>query len=262
MSTGLGTETATVWSGYMEGALQAGERVAAEVLAKRSSSGLGSEYPVSHQNGAPRMAYEMQIRGTQDQVKIRSPWAAALLPIITLGIYHLVWWYRINRELRDYGKAKGYDLGQNPTNSVLALFPGGLIIVPALITYWRGTKRVMGASRLAGKEPLNGWIAIILYLLLAPGLWAYIQVSLNDVWRQEADALPGQELPPAPAGEMPPPLPSEQQRRPSRRHPGSNRPPPSSRRARRAVASGPISASQRRHVPRGSLRSVLWTALS
>ena len=27
-----GTETATVWSGYMEGALQAGERVAAEVL--------------------------------------------------------------------------------------------------------------------------------------------------------------------------------------------------------------------------------------
>ncbi|HEU5141983.1 MAG TPA: FAD-dependent oxidoreductase, partial [Solirubrobacterales bacterium] len=27
-----GTETATVWSGYMEGALQAGERAAAEVL--------------------------------------------------------------------------------------------------------------------------------------------------------------------------------------------------------------------------------------
>jgi monoamine oxidase len=27
-----GTETATVWSGYMEGALQAGERVAAEVV--------------------------------------------------------------------------------------------------------------------------------------------------------------------------------------------------------------------------------------
>ena len=28
-----GTETATVWSGYMEGALQAGERAAGEVLA-------------------------------------------------------------------------------------------------------------------------------------------------------------------------------------------------------------------------------------
>jgi hypothetical protein len=157
------------------------------------------------------MAYEMRIRGTQDEVKIRSPWAAALLPIITLGIYHLVWWYKINRELRDYGQAKGYDLGQNPTNSLLALFPGGLIVVPALITYWRGVKRVMGASRLAGKEPLNGWIAIILYVLLAPGLWAYIQVSLNDVWREEAEALPGAELPPSPSSELPPPLPQDQQ---------------------------------------------------
>jgi Domain of unknown function (DUF4234) len=56
------------------------------------------------------MAYELQIRNSQERVKIRSPWAVALLPIVTLGIYHLVWWYRINRELRDYGRAKGYDL--------------------------------------------------------------------------------------------------------------------------------------------------------
>jgi Domain of unknown function (DUF4234) len=155
------------------------------------------------------MAYEMQIRQSQDRVKIRSPWAAALLPIITLGIYHLVWWYRINREMRDYGKAKGYDLGQNPTNSVLALFPGGLIIVPALITYWRGVKRVMGASKLAGQEPVNGWIAIILYVLIAPALWAYVQVSLNKVWEAEAEAIEGELAPPAPADTMPPRLPDE-----------------------------------------------------
>ncbi|HEY1855119.1 MAG TPA: DUF4234 domain-containing protein [Solirubrobacterales bacterium] len=37
------------------------------------------------------MAYEMKIRGTQEEVKVRSLWAVALLPIITLGIYHLVW---------------------------------------------------------------------------------------------------------------------------------------------------------------------------
>jgi Domain of unknown function (DUF4234) len=155
------------------------------------------------------MAYEMQIRGTESKVKIRSPWAAALLPIITLGIYHLVWWYRINRELRDYGQAKGYDLGQNPTSSVLALFPGGLIIVPALITYWRGTKRVQGAARVGGQEPVNGWIALILYLLLAPGLWAYLQSSLNNVWRSEAEALPGRPEPPAPSDQMPPPFPQD-----------------------------------------------------
>jgi hypothetical protein len=155
------------------------------------------------------MAYEMQLRQSQDRVKIRSPWAAALLPYITLGIYHLVWWYRINRELRDYGKAKGYDLGQNPTNSLLALFPGGIIVVPALVTYWRGTKRVMGASRLGGQEALNGWIAIILFVLISPAMWAYIQVSLNDLWQAEADALEGEPAPPGPSDQMPPPLPAE-----------------------------------------------------
>lgn len=168
------------------------------------------------------MAYEMQIRQSPDRVKIRSPWAAALLPIVTLGIYHLVWWYRINRELRDYGKAKGYDLGQNPTNSVLALFPGGLIIVPALVTYWRGTKRAMGASRLAGQEPLNGWIAILLYVFIAPALWAYIQVSLNHVWEAEAEAIEGLPAPPPPSDQMPPPL----QQEPPAQQPPADPPPP------------------------------------
>src|SRR5450755_1813534 len=152
------------------------------------------------------MAYELEIRDTNDKVKIRSPWAAALLPIITLGVYHLVWWYRINRELRDYGRAKGYDLGQNPTNSVLAIFPGAIIIVPTLMTYWRRTKRVQGASKLAGQEPVSGWICLILYLLIAPGFWAYLQISLNELWRAEADLLPGQPALPAAPDALPPRL--------------------------------------------------------
>ena len=42
--------------------------------------------------------------------------------------------------------------------------------------------------------------------MLAPGFWAYLQVSLNNVWEQEAEALPGQPAPPA-SDEMPPPAP-------------------------------------------------------
>ncbi len=162
------------------------------------------------------MAYELQLRENKDDVKIRSPWAAALLPFVTFGIYHLVWWYRINRELRDYGRGKGYDLGQSPTNSTLALFPGALIIVPALITYWRGTKRVQGAARIAGNEPVNGWIALVLYIVLGPAYWAYLQMSLNDLWRKEADPKPGHPLPPAPGDTMPPRLPTEEVQAPTR----------------------------------------------
>jgi hypothetical protein len=160
------------------------------------------------------LAYELELRGSHARVKIRSPWAAALLPIITFGIYHLVWWYRINRELRDYGRAKGYDLGQSPVSSLLALFPGCFIIVPALITYWRGTKRIQGAARLAGRDAPNGWIALIIYVVISLGFPAYLQVSLNDVWRSEAELLPGQRPLPARTDAMPPRLESEQQRPP------------------------------------------------
>lgn len=152
------------------------------------------------------MAYEMKIRGTENEVKVRSPWAVALLPFVTFGIYHFVWWYRINKELKAYGEAKGYDLGQNPTNSLLALIPGFIIIVPPLVSYWRGTKRVMGAAKLTGQEPVSGWISIILYLLLSPAFFAYLQVSLNHVWEQEAEPLPGQDAPPPPSDAMPPRL--------------------------------------------------------
>jgi hypothetical protein len=152
------------------------------------------------------MAYEMKLRGTEQEVKVRSPWAVALLPIVTLGIYHLVWWYKINKELKAYGEAKGYDLGQNPTNSLLALVPGFLILVPPLVTYYRGTQRVQGAAKIAGREPISGWITLILYLLLAPGMWFYLQSSLNQVWEQEAEGLPGQAIPPAHADQMPPRL--------------------------------------------------------
>jgi Domain of unknown function (DUF4234) len=154
------------------------------------------------------MAYEMKIRGTQDEVKVRSPWAVALLPIVTLGIYTLVWWYRINKEMKAYGEAKGYDLGQNPTNSLLALFPGGIIVVPAILTFWHGTKRVQGTAKVAGKEPVNGWLVLVLFLVLSIGMYAYLQSSLNKVWEQEAEPLPGHEAPPA-SDEMPPALPSD-----------------------------------------------------
>jgi hypothetical protein len=147
----------------------------------------------------------MDIPNSDQKVKVRNPWAVALLPIITLGIYHLVWWYKINKELKAFGEARGYDLGQNPMNSLLAVFPGVFIIVPPLITYWKGTKRVQGASALAGREPLNGWIALVLYLFIPPAMFAYLQVSLNDVWKQELSPAAGEKVPPPADGDATPP---------------------------------------------------------
>jgi hypothetical protein len=133
------------------------------------------------------VAAEATIVGTRAEVKFRNPWAVALLPFATLGIYHLVWWYRVNRELRDLGQARGVDLGQSPTRSLLAACPGFLLIVPPLVSYYRGFERIQRATDVAGRELPSGWIGLALYLLLSPALWAYMQASLNQVWETEAE---------------------------------------------------------------------------
>src|SRR3954468_2542205 len=127
------------------------------------------------------MGEEVQIAGTPAKAKIRSPWAPALLPFITLGIYAIFWYYYINREMADLGRAKGTDeLGDSPGKSVLAVTLGALIIVPAVISVIHTAKRIQAAQRLTGVEPqMNGWLAVVMGLLISPVLYAYEQSELN-----------------------------------------------------------------------------------
>ena len=138
------------------------------------------------------MAEEIQIAGTSSTAKIRSPWAAALLPIVTLSIYYFVWYYKINREMADLGRARGTDeLGDSPGTSLLATTVGALVIVPALVSTYRTAQRIQAAQRLTGVGPqLNGWLALVMYLLIAPVFWAYEQSELNKVWRVVASGSP------------------------------------------------------------------------
>ncbi|HXV02205.1 MAG TPA: DUF4234 domain-containing protein [Gaiellaceae bacterium] len=132
------------------------------------------------------MAQVVTIPGTDSTAKIRHILAPALLPFITLGIYFFFWWYYINREMRDYGRAKGSnELGTSPGTSLLAVTLGALIIVPALVSIWNTTKRVQAAQRLAGVDPINGWIALILFIVISPAYNAYLQSGLNQVWQAE-----------------------------------------------------------------------------
>jgi hypothetical protein len=135
------------------------------------------------------MAQQVPIAGAGASAKIRSPFAPALLPFPTLGIYLFVWWYFINRELRDYGKARGTgELGTSPGKSVLAITLGALIIVPAILSLINTFKRVQKAQQLAGVEVLNGWTGLVLYLVISPAFFAYMQSGLNNVWKAQATA--------------------------------------------------------------------------
>src|SRR6266508_4271384 len=109
------------------------------------------------------MADIVQIQGTNHTAKLRSPIWVAVWSLVTLGIYMIFWWYFANREMADYGQAKGTkELGDSPGKSTLALFPGGLIVVPAIWTIVTTFQRVQAAQRLTGQAPINGWIGLIL----------------------------------------------------------------------------------------------------
>jgi hypothetical protein len=128
--------------------------------------------------------------------KIRNPIAVVIFTIITLGIYQVFWWYFANRELADYGRARGTnELGDNPTKSTLALFPGALVIVPAIWTMVTTFQRVQAAQRLNGQTPINGWLGVVIVVVISPILVGYMQSGLNSAWRAAGSATE-----PAPVG--------------------------------------------------------------
>ena len=134
------------------------------------------------------------IKNGDGNVKLRNPVITGVLYFFTLGLYGLYWYYQINRELADLGRARGSsELGDSPMTSLLALFPGGLIIVPAVISMYNTGKRSEAAQRLSagGQEPsMIAVLVPVLLIFIAPvGAW-YTQMELNKLWEREAEPPP------------------------------------------------------------------------
>ncbi len=99
-------------------------------------------------------------------------------PILTLGIYFFVWWYKINREARDFDSR----IEVNPTLSMLAVLIGWIIIIPPFITAYTTGERIGQMQEAAGMErTCIGWIGLILSFFF--NLEAlYYQLELNKIW--------------------------------------------------------------------------------
>lgn len=142
------------------------------------------------------MAQTVVISGSHSSAKIRNPWGVIGLSLITLGIYHLFWWYYVNRELRDYGIVKQRDLGNSPTRSLLAIWFGAYTLFIATVWTIVGTsQRIKRAQALAGVEQFDGVVAALLWIFtLGIGGMVYTQSQLNKVWQapgQTTALLPG-----------------------------------------------------------------------
>jgi uncharacterized protein DUF4234 len=125
------------------------------------------------------------------------------LPLITFGIYHVVWYYKINNEARRFLR----DESIRPAISVLAITLGAFLIIPPFVSVYQTGVRIQRMQERAG---LSSRIEPILALLLTFvfGLHTlYIQSHLNQIWDKylgTGTAPPGT-LPPAPTGTPPPP---------------------------------------------------------
>lgn len=147
--------------------------------------------------------------GTTRDVKIRGPVWVGVFSFVTFGIYAIWWTYVTAKDLSEYGKAKGHDLGQNPLMTLLAITLGILLLaIPTIIAIYRFVRRAQAAQRLAGvQNPLNGWLTLVLILVFSPLYNAYVQSELNKAWGAEGGPVPvdqpyvGDPLPAGPQGD-------------------------------------------------------------
>jgi hypothetical protein len=136
------------------------------------------------------MAEEIAIRGSNYPAKERNPLAPLGLSIITLGIYGIFWYYFVNKELAELGKARGStELGENPIMSVLAVTIGAIIIVPAILSYWNTWKRHDTARKMfgvqQGVDPVPGFL---LTLFIWPAGAYFLQAGQNGVLEAQSRA--------------------------------------------------------------------------
>ncbi|MGW6460028.1 DUF4234 domain-containing protein [Streptomyces sp. NPDC055078] len=105
------------------------------------------------------------------------------LPLVTLGIYNLVWYYKIHNELQEFDRR----LALKPTGSLLVLIFLGWTLIAPLISF-RNTGRAIADAQRAAGLPVTCSPASSAFLVFVFGLniW-YMQRQLNLV----VDAYPG-----------------------------------------------------------------------
>ena len=134
----------------------------------------------------------------------REPLGVLGLSFITLGIYFLYWYYKVNDEIRRFE----HDDSISPSRSLMALLFGWIIIVPPFIAMYNTAKHVRTIEERMGiTSQLEPALVIVIMVLVTIGNGLYIQEHLNGVWDRSTTVAPAPPLLPS-AGTVPPPMPT------------------------------------------------------
>ena len=107
--------------------------------------------------------------------KDRSPAAVLGLSIITLGIYFLIWYYKINNEIRHHDPS----IEVKPGLAVIAMMLPVLSLVSAYSTAARIRQMQLdeGAS-----QTISPVVALLLQIFLGIGFPLYVASQLREHW--------------------------------------------------------------------------------
>ena len=127
----------------------------------------------------------------------RNPLGVLGLMFITLGIYFLYWYWKVNEDVQAF---EG-DETMSPTRSLMAMIFGWILIVPPFIAMYNTAVHIRTAEdRRAVQPQLEPGLVIVLMFLFSIGNGVYIQEHLNRIWDRgaSAGALPAASPPPIP----------------------------------------------------------------
>lgn len=127
------------------------------------------------------MATNHTINGTT--VKVRHPLAPIGLSILTFGIYLIVWYYKVNAELRSNGE------DVNPGVAVLAVTLGIVLIVPPFVSLYNTAERIRRVQERAGvTSTISPVLAVVIGFVPVVGFLqtAYMQSAVNAAWERMA----------------------------------------------------------------------------
>jgi hypothetical protein len=117
----------------------------------------------------------------------RNPLGVLGLSFITVGIYFLYWYWKINDELSSFE----HDDTISPTRSLMAILFGWIIIVPPFIAIYNTAKHVQGDERQMEIQPeLEPALTIVFLVLFSIVNGLYMQEHLNRLWDRASEVAP------------------------------------------------------------------------
>jgi hypothetical protein len=134
---------------------------------------------LQHQVPPPQGVTPLQQNIVQGlQMKPRNPALVWILwPVLTLGIYHLVWYFKIHREMAEFDRRRKVPVA----GPMLVLLLLGWTFIAPLVSYYNTGNRIRNAQRAAGLTvTCSAGLGLLLMFVFGLGT-LYYQAELNKI---------------------------------------------------------------------------------